>query len=214
MNKLQDQDDTNKKLKDQKKKATQKYRRLRTIISKAAVTAKLCNIKLNVVTYDQKLHRLTERYTHDDIKVKDVVKLVMDEQVGLLSRSKKKKTLSFKSQLAMEKVFFKADGEADSDQEDFEGPSRNIATSCRKLLQEYRQSLKELINTDQDVFLEKYQTLPNVFKGDLVTATTRDTTDLIKGLEHAQESLVSRSSSPLSNPHLVDKATQPLLFKR
>ena len=98
------------------------------------MTAKLCNIKLNVVTYDQKLHRLTERYTHDDIKVKDVVKLVMDEEVGLLSRSKKKKTLSFKSQLAQEKIFFKADGEADSDQEDFEGPSRNIAENCRKLL--------------------------------------------------------------------------------
>ena len=133
-------DENSFELKEQRKKATQKYRRLRTIISKAVETAKLCNIKLNVVTYDPKLHRLKERYTHDDIKIKDVVKLVMEDGAskhggGLLACSKKKKTLSFSSLLAQEKGYIKTNCEGDSDQEDLEGPSRQDTANSKNLLE-------------------------------------------------------------------------------
>ena len=89
-----------------------------------------------------------ERYTHDDIKIRDIVKLLMDDGVGMPRRSKKKKTLSFKSVLAQEKGNFKTDGEGESDQEDLEGTGRNVGVGYRKLLQEYRESLKELIASD------------------------------------------------------------------
>ena len=35
--------------------------------------AQKCGIKINVVTYDEQLHRIKEHYTHDDIKLKDVM---------------------------------------------------------------------------------------------------------------------------------------------
>ena len=72
----------------------------------------------------------------------------MDDGVGSLSRSKKKKTLSFKSQLVQQKAKLKKDGEADSDQEDLESAGRNGAARFRNLLKEYRQSLAELIGAD------------------------------------------------------------------
>ena len=44
-------------------KATKKYRRLKTIISKVSNLAKMSNIKLNVLVYDPRFHKLKEIYT-------------------------------------------------------------------------------------------------------------------------------------------------------
>ena len=44
-------------------KATKKYRRLRTIVSKVSDLAKLSNVKLSVIIYDPRFNRLKEIYT-------------------------------------------------------------------------------------------------------------------------------------------------------
>ena len=79
----------------------------------------------------------------------------MDDGVGSLSRSKKKKTLYFKSQLVQQKAKLKTDGEADSDQEDLESADQNGAARFRNLLKEYRQSLAELIGADHLVLVNQ-----------------------------------------------------------
>ena len=44
-------------------KATKKYRRLRTIVSKVSDLAKMSNVKLSVFVYDPRFHKLKEIYT-------------------------------------------------------------------------------------------------------------------------------------------------------
>ena len=49
--------------------AVQRYRRMKTIICKAVDTANLCGLKINVLVYDPKFHRLKEHYTEARVKL-------------------------------------------------------------------------------------------------------------------------------------------------
>ena len=57
---------------------SQKYRLVTTIASKAVEAAQKCGIKINVVTYDQQLHKIKEYYTHDDLKLNSVMGMMVE----------------------------------------------------------------------------------------------------------------------------------------
>ena len=53
----------------------QKYKRVKTIINKAVETADLCDIKLSVIVYDKKFHRLREFYTDNEVRLVSIHRL-------------------------------------------------------------------------------------------------------------------------------------------
>ena len=52
-----------------------RYKRMKTIISKARETAMNCGLKINIIIYDEKFHRLKENYTSIDVKLEQIHKL-------------------------------------------------------------------------------------------------------------------------------------------
>ena len=60
MSENNNKDVTDKKSSDNKNimKATKKYRRLKTIVNKVSEFAKICNVKLSVLIFDPKPHKL------------------------------------------------------------------------------------------------------------------------------------------------------------
>ena len=54
----------------------QKYRLVTTITSKAVEAAQKCGIKINVVTYDDQVHRIREHFTHEDFRLKSVFQMM------------------------------------------------------------------------------------------------------------------------------------------
>jgi len=59
-------------------KALKKYRRVKTIINKALETADICELQINVLVYDPKLHRFKEIYTNSDMKLQALHLLAQD----------------------------------------------------------------------------------------------------------------------------------------
>jgi len=53
----------------------QRYKRVKTIVNKAVETANLCGIKLNVIVYDEKFHRLKEFYTDNEVRLVSIHRL-------------------------------------------------------------------------------------------------------------------------------------------
>lgn len=49
--------------------ALKKYRRIKTIVNKAEKTADICDVMINVIIYDAKMHRLKEYYSSNEIKL-------------------------------------------------------------------------------------------------------------------------------------------------
>jgi len=59
-------------------KATKKYRRLKTIVGKVSELSKISNVKLSVLIYDSKMHKLKEIYTDPFMKFENITKLKND----------------------------------------------------------------------------------------------------------------------------------------
>ena len=92
-----------------RQKAVTKYRRKRTIVKKILELAKMRNLKINMIVYDEKHHKLEEIYTHDDIRLDAVGKLTgeLTAATPTTTSKAKKKQLKFESRDAM--ISFKFD---------------------------------------------------------------------------------------------------------
>ena len=56
--------------------AVKRYRRQRTLIKKMIELAKMRGTKINMIIYDQNLHKVEEIYTHVDASIKSINALI------------------------------------------------------------------------------------------------------------------------------------------
>ena len=82
---------------DPSKKALKKYRRLRTIVNKADETANGCDVMINVIVYDPKMHRLREHYSAPEVRLSNISELFTKELALSGQKKKKGRSLFFQS---------------------------------------------------------------------------------------------------------------------
>ena len=99
--------------------AVKRYRRQRTLIKKMIQLAKMRGTKINMIIYDQNLHKVEEIYTHVDASVKSINALIENprEAKGIRNR---RRYLKFESNDAKQKYKFDDDASEKDNESDGE----------------------------------------------------------------------------------------------
>ena len=83
-----------------RKNVVTKYRRKRTIVKKMLELAKLRNLKINMILYDPKRHKIEQVFTDDDFSLSNINQMMLELNDVPVTQKAKRKQLKFESRNA------------------------------------------------------------------------------------------------------------------
>lgn len=100
-----------------RQKAVTKYRRQRTIVNKMLELAGMRDLKISLLVYDPKQHKLQEIFTHKDVKLHAINQMINDSKATCEVKTRaSKKLLKFESHDA--RLKYRKDEELEQDHDD------------------------------------------------------------------------------------------------
>ena len=83
-----------------RKNVVTKYRRKRTIVKKMLELAKLRNLKINMIIYDPKRHKIEQVFTDDDFSISNINQMMLELNDVPVTQKARRKQLKFESRNA------------------------------------------------------------------------------------------------------------------